>query len=399
MRIAIVHSHLGKKGGAENIIILLANSLGARGHEVVIFTRDYSEKLWGNPETQKFSIRFIHTKLIPKPLRNIWLGIVLGWKLKKFDFVNPHNYPSNVWTAYARHFYSHFPPIVWFCHEPPRSMYYHLTETHKPELFIEDCRTRKILDSVHKFFRPYRKNFEKKVDKWASTQYWKILSNSAYTASLIEKVYGLRAHVCLLGIPLTTYQGNNIEVKNRSYASVVTRLRFHKNVDTILKAVSLVIHEKKINDFYLKIVGEGPETEKLEKLAQSLNIASNVEFLGFISEENLKNHYAKARFVIYVPLNEPFGLVTLEAMANGTPTIGTNDAGPGEVIEDGITGLTVNPLDERALAGAISRLWQDPDLCERLGLRARKAVEDNYNSEAFANRFLSAIQETIKKEI
>ena len=397
MKIALVCPKLREKGGAEMMALLLARKLSEHGHQVTLFTRSFNQQLWGEVGSQTFDVRLIRLQLVPKQLRTLWVALFVGRRLKEFDIVNPHNYPSYVWSACASLLHRFFPPIVWFCHEPPRSLYYSITETHRPDLFRDDVRRRKLFHGLYAFFRPWRKSWEKRREQWAVRHCQAILTNSRYTASLVKKIYGVHAEPCYVGIASERVRSaGGVCVKER-YACVVSRLTFHKNVDTVLKAVALMIKEKKTSDFHLKVIGKGPEEMKLKELAQSLHIGPYVHFAGFVSDEAMQQAYAGAEFVINVPLNEPFGLVTIEAMAQGTAVIGTNDAGPGEVIEHGETGLLVDPLNEAGLAEAMFTLWSDHDLCTRLGCRGRQAVERHYTDEAFVRRFLSFI-EGVKKE-
>jgi len=86
------------------------------------------------------------------------------------------------------------------------------------------------------------------------------------------------------------------------------------------------------------------------------------------------------------------GLTTiLEAMAMGKPVICSRTEGQIDVIQDGVTGIFVPLNDPIKMRQAISELWNDPERCEKMGIEARKYIEENHSLEQFAGH--------IKKEI
>jgi glycosyltransferase involved in cell wall biosynthesis len=110
----------------------------------------------------------------------------------------------------------------------------------------------------------------------------------------------------------------------------------------------------------LKIAGTGPLETELRKQIEGLGVADRVELLGFVSSEDLLDLYARCRAALYVPLNEDYGYVTVEAMLSRKPVVTTTDAGgPLEFVSDGATGAVAAPSPE-SLAAAIDALWQLP---------------------------------------
>jgi glycosyltransferase involved in cell wall biosynthesis len=100
-------------------------------------------------------------------------------------------------------------------------------------------------------------------------------------------------------------------------------------------------------DTPLKIAGSGPDEEHLRRLAGS---DPRIQFLGFAPDQEVIQLYANALAVPYVPYDEDYGLVTMEAMASGKPVLTTIDAGgPNEFVRNGETGFVVAP-DPEALA-------------------------------------------------
>jgi glycosyltransferase involved in cell wall biosynthesis len=110
----------------------------------------------------------------------------------------------------------------------------------------------------------------------------------------------------------------------------------------------------------LRIAGTGPLEGELRKQVEGLGVSDRVRLLGFVSADDLLDLYANCRAALYVPLNEDYGYVTVEAMMSRKPVITTTDGGGTlEFVSHGQTGLVAEPEPE-ALAQAIDDLWQMP---------------------------------------
>jgi len=130
---------------------------------------------------------------------------------------------------------------------------------------------------------------------------------------------------------------------------VVSTLIPLKNVDTLIKAFAKF--NKKYNDYTLKVVGDGPERDKLEKLVKHLNITENVYFTGQLDRSIVLELMEESDIFAMVSSPETFGLVYIEAMAKGCITIGSKGEGIDGVIKDGENGFLCMPksVDELAL--------------------------------------------------
>jgi glycosyltransferase involved in cell wall biosynthesis len=90
--------------------------------------------------------------------------------------------------------------------------------------------------------------------------------------------------------------------------------------------------------------------------------------------DEIEEWYRRADVQVIPSRYEPFGMVVLEGMLHGLPIIATNVGGPAAILDDGRTGLLIPPFDPEALAGALLRLLQDPELRRRLGAEAAAEV-------------------------
>lgn len=157
--------------------------------------------------------------------------------------------------------------------------------------------------------------------------------------------------------------------KNRSskYFFTVSRLDDLKRVEMIIKAYLLTK-----TDIPLKIAGTGHLSESLKQLAKH---DKRIEFLGFVTDRDLVEYYANAFAVVFIPFDEDYGLVTIEAMMCENPVLTFTDSGGVlEFVEHGKTGLVCSP-DVHGLAANIEYLAQNPEICRTMGKNARKKVQ------------------------
>lgn len=158
----------------------------------------------------------------------------------------------------------------------------------------------------------------------------------------------------------------------------VGRLVPYKGVEYLLSAIEILRH--KFADIHLIIVGEGELKEKLTRQADSLNIKENVTFVGHVPNSELPLFYVSSDLAVLPSVSrlEAFGIALLEAMACGKPVVASSIPGVREVVEQNVTGYLTPPRDPVALAEAISKIIQNKRLTERMGLEARRRVEENY---------------------
>jgi len=148
------------------------------------------------------------------------------------------------------------------------------------------------------------------------------------------------------------------------------RLNPSKRPELLLRALArtgpplrLVIAGKAENPDYL---------DRLRALADELGVAGRVEWLGGIDDDTMRMTYANARAVVFVPQDEDYGYITLEAMLSGKPVITTEDAGgPLEFVTDGKHGL-ICAASPGALAEGFETVMQDRRLAERMGAAGHK---------------------------
>lgn len=151
-----------------------------------------------------------------------------------------------------------------------------------------------------------------------------------------------------------------------NYIFTASRLDGAKRIHLLVEAMKFVE-----SDVELRIAGEGTDRARLEAAA---NGDPRIHFLGFRSDADLIEDYANALAVAFLPQDEDYGLITIEAMMSGKAVLTTHDSGgPTEFVQHGVTGLCVDPAPEQ-LAAAIERVAKDRVAAQRMGAAGRKRV-------------------------
>lgn len=146
------------------------------------------------------------------------------------------------------------------------------------------------------------------------------------------------------------------------------------------KRQALVLHglaktKQKVRVRFAGTADNPAYADELKSLARRLRVADRVEWLGQITEEAKRDHYASARGVVYPPIDEDYGYVTLEAMLAAKPVITCHDSGgPLEFVEAGKTGLIADPNPE-CLATSMDQFWSKPDRAQRMGEIGRERYD------------------------
>jgi glycosyltransferase involved in cell wall biosynthesis len=165
----------------------------------------------------------------------------------------------------------------------------------------------------------------------------------------------------------------------------VCRLFEAKGPEQLIRALAVVRDE--VPDVRLLIVGDdGPEQGRyarhLADVAAGLGLADQVLFLGRRSD--VPRLMAAADVFAMPSVDEPFGLVYLEAMAMERPVVALANGGTPEVVVDGVTGLLSEPGDMDALVANLERLLRDPSLRRQMGQHGRRRVEEHFTADRMA---------------
>jgi glycosyltransferase involved in cell wall biosynthesis len=151
----------------------------------------------------------------------------------------------------------------------------------------------------------------------------------------------------------------------------VGRLAKEKNFETLLAAAAQVMQEH--DHTRLVIIGDGPERKALEELAESLGIASRVEFTGRVEFAEIPGYLKAADIFCFASVTETQGLVTMEALAAGLPVVAVDATGTSDAVTHGQEGL-LTENDSAALAQAIQQVISNESLRQQFKTAAAKKI-------------------------
>ena len=166
----------------------------------------------------------------------------------------------------------------------------------------------------------------------------------------------------------------------------VGRMRTRKAVAVLLEAFAGLLRNQP--QAHLILAGDGEHRQALEQRARSLGIGQAVRFLGAVPREQMGRWYRAADVFCLPSIYEGFPVAILEAMAAGLPVVSTTVSGIPEAVEDGVTGLLVEPEDAAGLTGALECLAADAELCRDMGQAARRLVHERFSIDTICAAYL-----------
>lgn len=203
--------------------------------------------------------------------------------------------------------------------------------------------------------------------------------------------FGTRGAVVYNGIEADDFQNALPFSHSHPYVLGIGRFVPQKGFDVLLHALARAQIEK----LDLILAGDGPENERLQNLAQELNLQKRVVFFGRADRATTASLFKGCDFFVLPSRHEPFGIVNLEAMAAGKTVIATRVGGVPEIVTDGVDGLLVAPDDANELARALRLLAGDSALKNRLAAAGRRRVND-FSWTRIAAQYLEIYQKALQ---
>jgi glycosyltransferase involved in cell wall biosynthesis len=237
----------------------------------------------------------------------------------------------------------------------------------------------------------------RKYVRWVIENSDKVITVSTKLKRLAHSEIGFSENITVInnGVPPEKIRkiGKRIDRKDNFILISVSNLYKSKGIDLNLLALSELLKRGKKLKYV--IIGDGPEREKLEKLARELNLEKYVEFLGRLPHEKALVYMAEADIFSLPSWREGFGVVYLEAMAFGKPVIACRGEGIEDVIKDGESGLLVEPKSIGSLVKALDFLLTHPDEAQIIGKRASDLVLREFTWERNAERTIGVYKELL----
>ncbi|KXB03842.1 hypothetical protein AKJ45_00275 [candidate division MSBL1 archaeon SCGC-AAA261F19] len=375
MRILLVTTdYPPKKGGIETLTVNLERGLRELGHEVEVLHLD--------PRTHVEELRL--NDYLPSPPT-----------LDKYFLQPKFLQPSSFYTFYnlvyrrVKEIQSRLDPEL-----------VHMMHVHTyPAIYAQDgptvlsCHATEVRDTF-----PVREALRNATV---------VHSVSEYTASLTRKIVPREVNVIYPGIQIDKYgKGSSDKLQIVS----VARLEERKNLTSILKAIRLLPDPLR-KDLSYKIVGDGPQKERLEDMRKKLGLKS-VSFLGEISEVRKREILSESRLFVLCPLElhhrsgkisggyenwvdaEGFGIVFIEANASGLPVIASREGGVPEAVGEG--GILIDePKNPKVIADALLRVLKNEEMYRSLKEDALERSR-NFSYDRMARRFVRLYKRAVE---
>ena len=215
-----------------------------------------------------------------------------------------------------------------------------------------------------------------------------VIVNSNFMKGHIQGLFGLpfeKINVIPNGINLTNFNGIERDYEfRRQYASdnekiilYMGRLVYEKGIQHLISAMPKILNG--YNDAKLIIAGKGGMTDELKAQAEALGISNKVYFTGYLNAKQVQKMYKCADVAVFPSTYEPFGIVALEAMLAGVPTVVSDVGGLDEIVEHGVTGMKSYAGNSNSIADSILALLYDHQLAAKVSKNAKANVKELYN--------------------
>jgi D-inositol-3-phosphate glycosyltransferase len=375
----------GRDSGGMNVYVReVARVLGQRGIEVDVFTR-WRERY--DPQVQQLgeNARVIHIESGPIgywPKRDVYdhldeftaeLQEFVAAEGRSYDLIHAHYWLS---ASVARSLATRW--------SVPRIQMFHTLGLVKREVMDEDVDGESDVRIT--------------IERQAVRESAALVAASEIELAELRDLYGAdpaKVHIIPCGVDPTVFRPmRQADARARlgrdqceRIVLFVGRIEQIKGIDVLLRAFGLLFFRRPDlrSDVCLLVVGgaldpqddasESDKIHELRRLVHEHRMEANVNFVGSLDQETLALYYAAADLCAVPSLTESFGLVALEAMACGTPVVGTRVGGLQTIIEHGESGLLVPAGDYQALAEAIANVLTDHRLRMHLAHGARDRAE------------------------
>ena len=215
-----------------------------------------------------------------------------------------------------------------------------------------------------------------------------VIVNSNYMKNEVQRLFGLpydKINVIPNGVNLQLFSNVNVDYDfRRQYAMdnekiilYVGRLVYEKGIQNLIAAMPKILD--RYHDSKLIICGRGGMIDELREQVKYLGIENKVYFAGYCDSKKMQKMYKCADVAVFPSTYEPFGIVAIESMLSGTPTIVSDVGGLNEIIEHGVTGMKSYAGNANSIADSVLSLLFDPKLCANISQNAIKKVKENYN--------------------
>lgn len=325
MKIALVHDYLVQYGGAERVLEAFTELYPYAPIYTLIYDPEamhgvFADKRIYTSFLQKYRFVRKHHRLFP-PL--------MPPAIEQFDF-SKYDVVLSDSSSYAKGVITRPETLhISYMHTPMR---YAWDDCQK---YTEDFGFPRLVKKLVPFFM----NPIRLWDRVSADRIDRIVANSHFVAARIKKYYRKETVVIHPPVDVNRFA---VSVVRQDYYLMVGRLIAYKRHDIAIEAFNRL-------QLPLRIIGRGPELERLKRLA-----GPTVQFLGRVDESELPKYYAECRGFVF-PQEEDFGIVAIEALASGRPLIAYRGGDIPEHMQEGKMGVFFEEQTSEAIIGAVER--------------------------------------------
>lgn len=204
-----------------------------------------------------------------------------------------------------------------------------------------------------------------------------------------------KVHLLSMGVDTSEFLPKKVLAPRASStlrAIMIARLHVNKGHRYALRALRKMLDSNRLCE--LVIVGEGPARAQIEQEIKALGLDDHVRMTGSQSESEVRGLLQSSDCLLLtsIGLGEAAPVAVMEAMASGVPTICSIIGGTKDMIEDGVDGFLVEQEDVQAIVEKLILFYDNPSLVFEVGLRARLAAVEKFDSAALVKRLISIVE-------
>ncbi|WP_448215738.1 glycosyltransferase family 4 protein [Endozoicomonas sp. 2B-B] len=368
MKVAIIHDWLVVNGGAEKVLQELIEIYPAADIYTLVDYLPVASRQWLNNKivTTSFIQKLPFSKKKYRSYLPLFPIAIEQFDLSGYDLVISSSYavakgvitgPNQVHISY--------------CHSPARYAWDLQSQYLKESGMESGLKSMVARYFLHKFrIWDVRSSFG--VDHF--------VANSEFVKERITKCYRRQADVIYPPVDIDRFK---LKESKQNYYLTASRLVPYKRVDLVVEAFT------KLPELRLKVIGAGPEFDKIKKIKGS---ASNIELLGYQSDESLVEHMRSAKAFVFAA-EEDFGIIPVEAQACGTPVIALGKGGCLETVIDGETGVHFN---DQSLGSLIAAINKSEEILPTLSSIKIRDNAQRFSRENFRGTFTNTVEKLLE---
>ena len=252
-----------------------------------------------------------------------------------------------------------------------------------------------LVSTIHATEAGRNSGIHNEVQRYVNDTEWlltyessEVIVNSKYMKNELQRLFGLpfeKINVISNGINTTAYTGidkdydfrRQYALDNEKIILFMGRLVYEKGVQHLISAMPKIL--RGYHDAKLVIAGKGGMIDDLKAQVEYMGLSNKVCFAGYLNAKQVSKMYKCADVAVFPSTYEPFGIVALEAMLAGVPTVVSDVGGLNEIVEHGVDGMKSYAGNPNSIADSILELLLKPELCDMVTKKAKQKVKNEFN--------------------